>query len=219
MNIDFENNGYLVVRNFFSEETIDILSTYFDLKYRVIQSDDYLRQEYSSSSSDVANGLRFSNDYLTESILLLYGDKMSKVLELDLIPSYTYARIYEQGNILKPHSDRESCEVSVTCPITISDSRASTIYISNFKFDPSIHSGSYQNSGEIKKIGDFTQVDLLPGDALFYKGCERFHWREPLESDYLVQFFMHTVQINGQFKDFVFDKRPYMGFPFNNNAF
>ena len=150
MNIDFEKNGYIVVRNFFSEETIDILSTYFDLKYRVIQSDDYLRHEYTSSSSDVANGLRFSNDYLTESILLLYGDKMSKVLELDLIPTYTYARIYEQGNTLKPHSDRQSCEISATCPITISDNRASTIYISNLKFDPSIHSGSYQTSSEIK---------------------------------------------------------------------
>ena len=219
MNIDFENSGYLVVRNFFSEETIDILSTYFDLKYRVIQSIDSLRREHSSPSEDVANGLRFSNDYLTESVLLLYGDKMSKVLELDLIPTYTYARIYEQGNTLRPHSDRPSCEISATCPITISDNRASTIYISNFKFDPSIHTSPNWSISEIKKLGDYTQVDLLPGDALFYKGCERFHWREPLESDYLVQFFMHTVQTNGQFKDFVFDKRPYMGFSINNNVF
>ena len=214
MNIDFENNGYLVVRNFFSEETIDILSTYFDLKYRVIQSDSSLRQKYSAPSQDAANGLVFSDDYLTESILLLYGDKMSKVLELDLVPTYTYARIYEQGNNLNPHRDRPSCEISATCPITISDNRASTIYISKFKFDPFIHLDMYQDSGEIKKLGDYTRVDLLPGDVLFYEGWERHHWREPLESDYLVQFFMHTVQINGQFKDFVFDKRPYMGFPF-----
>ena len=214
MNIDFENSGYLVVRNFFSEETIDILSTYFDLKYRVIQSDAALRREYTAASKDVADGIRFgSNDHLTESILLLYGDKMSKVLDLDLTPTYTYTRIYEQGNILRPHSDRPSCEISATSPITISDSRASTIYLSKFKVDFSIHSGSYQSSGEIKKLGDFTRVDLLPGDVLFYKGCERFHWREPLESDYLVQFFMHTVQTNGQYSDFVFDKRPYMGFP------
>ena len=213
MNMDFENNGYVVVRNFFSEETINILSTYFDLRYRVIQSDDSQRRAHTASLEDVANGLRFSNNYLTESILLLYGDKISKVLELDLVPTYTYTRIYEQGNILWPHSDRPSCEISVTCPITISDNRASTIYISNFKVDPSIHLSSYRDSEEIKKLGDFAQVDLLPGDALFYKGCERFHWREPLKSDYLVQFFMHTVQINGQYKDFVYDKRPYMGFP------
>ena len=213
MNIDFENNGYLVVRNFFSEETIDILSTYFDLKYRVIQSNYQLRQEHTAAAKDVANGLCFSNDTLTESILLLYGEKMSQLLDLNLTPTYTYTRIYEQDNTLLPHVDRPACEVSATCPITIGDNRSSSVYLSKFTYDSFTHSGSYRSIEEIKKLGDYTQVDLLPGDALFYKGCERFHWREPLESDYLVQFFMHTVQVNGQYSDHVFDKRPYMGFP------
>ena len=213
MNIDLKNNGYLVVRNFFTEETMDILSTYFDLKYRVIQSDNSLREMHSTTDHDVANGLIFSNDNLTESILLLYGEKMSQLLDLNLTPTYTYTRIYEQGNILKPHSDRFSCEISATCPITISDSRSSTIYLSNYKFDFSVNTRKFPSWEEAKKFGDYTQIDLLPGDALFYKGCEYLHWREPLESDYLIQFFMHTVQTNGQYSDFVFDKRPYMGFP------
>jgi len=212
MNIDFEKNGYLVVRNFFSEEIINVLSMYFDLKYRIIKSDKTLRQEKTALVSDVADGLCLAKDNLPESILMLYKDKMSQVLGLNLAPTYTYTRIYEQGNTLIPHVDRASCEISATCPITISDSSVSTIFISNFKFDPSIHSDSYWNSGEIKKLGDYTQVDLQPGDALFYKGCEHFHWREPLEKDYLIQFFMHAVRSDGQYSDLIYDGRLYMGF-------
>ena len=215
MNTEFENNGYLVYRNFFTEETMLILDTYFDLHYRRIQSDAALRERQTARPEDVARGLVLTTDTLTESILLLYGEKMSKVLGLDLLPTYTYTRIYEKGNTLLPHVDRPSCEISATCPITIGDNRASTVYISNYTFDHSIHSPKYQSLEEIKKLGDYTQVDMLPGDVLFYKGCERFHWREPLESNYLIQFFMHTVQKNGRFSEYVFDKRAYMGLPRN----
>ena len=215
MNIDFENNGYLVVRDFFSEEAISILKTYYDLKYRFINSDEKIRSEYHTSDSDIANGLRFEYDFLTESILMIYGKKMSEILELNLAPTYTYTRIYEKGNILYPHNDRPSCEISATCPIFISDDRASTIYISKYKV------GEYNLPGysivypytEYKIPGEYVQVDLMPGDVMFYKGIEHYHWREPLESEQLVQFFMHAVQVDGQYSDYVFDKRPYMGFP------
>jgi hypothetical protein len=33
---------------------------------------------------------------------------------LDLIPTYSYARVYEKGAILKRHKDRPSCEISTT---------------------------------------------------------------------------------------------------------
>ena len=54
---------------------------------------------------------------------------------------------------------------------------------------------------------------MYPGDILFYKGCERYHWRDPLESPLLFQFFMHFVQSDGKYKDLVFDTRPLMGLP------
>ena len=33
---------------------------------------------------------------------------------MDLVPTYSYTRLYEKGNILKRHKDRPSCEVSTT---------------------------------------------------------------------------------------------------------
>jgi hypothetical protein len=76
MNIDFEKNGYLVVRNFFSEEIINVLSMYFDLRYRIIKSDKTLRQEKTALVSDVAGGLCLAKDNLPESILMLYKNKV-----------------------------------------------------------------------------------------------------------------------------------------------
>ena len=39
---------------------------------------------------------------------------MKKTTGLNLIPCYTYARIYKYGDELKRHKDRPSCEISCT---------------------------------------------------------------------------------------------------------
>ena len=129
-----------------------------------------------------------------------------------LSPTYTYARIYEKNNPLIPHVDRPSCEVSVTCPISVSDNSPSIIYISNYSIDKKTQPNKLTYK-EIEERGDYTEVSLLPGDVLFYRGCERYHWRRPLQCDSLTQFFMHFVETDGIHKEWYFDKRPYSGFP------
>lgn len=224
MHIDFEKNGYFVVREFFDETTVLLMQTYWDLKWQQINFSEETKKEYNHSSkkndilnendSDVGYSYNFYSDGLMEAIELAYGQKACSNLKADLSPTYTFTRIYEKGSPLIPHQDRPSCEVSATCPIFISDDKPSQICISKLKwweitdqFPPPKFSIE-----EIKKKGDYSEIHLYPGDALFYKGCERYHWRDPIESDYMIQFFMHFVQTNGEFKDFVFDKRPFMGF-------
>ena len=214
MNQEFENNGYFVAREFFDKTTINLLSTYFDIKYRIIKHGDTLGSEYSTMDrGDVTNSYVFYADHLTESVLFNNGQKMSKLLGLHLTPTYTFARIYEKGQPLLPHTDRPSCEISATCPIFTSDDKPSTIYVSNFV---ATEQGRRFSTDEIMAAGDYTKVDLYPGDVMFYKGCERYHWRLPLESDYLVQFFMHTVRVDGEYSEYTLDKRPYLGFKKNS---
>ena len=40
--------------------------------------------------------------------------KIEKATKLKLIETYSYARIYKNGDILKRHKDRQSCAVSAT---------------------------------------------------------------------------------------------------------
>jgi hypothetical protein len=216
MHPDFEKNGYIIARNFFDETTIALLQIYFDLKYRVINYSEQNRMEavrsYIQAGEDVATSFTFYSDYLTESIQLKYGQKASNIVKMRLSPTYTYARIYEKNNFLIPHVDRPSCEVSATCPIMISDNSPSIICISNYSIDKTTQPYKIPYK-EIEERGDYTEVSLLPGDALFYRGCERFHWRKPLHCDSLTQFFMHFVETEGVHKEWYFDKRPYSGFP------
>ena len=228
MHIDFENNGYFVVREFFDDITVKLMQQYWDLKWRQINFfrdnniQDELRnlnhsfkqgESLTKEDNDVGFSFNFYNDTLMESIELCYGQKASSMLKATLSPTYTFTRIYEKGSPLIPHQDRPSCEVSATCPVFISDDRPSQICISNHKWWEISEDHRKYSIEEIKQKGDFSEVHLYPGDACFYKGCERYHWRDPIESDCMVQFFMHFIQTNGEHKDWVFDKRPFMGFP------
>lgn len=215
MHPDFKKNGYLVARNFFDNTAMALMQTYFDFKYRIINFSEENRIKAAKSEQgpgkDVAPTFGFYSDQLIESIHLNYGQKASEIIRMRLSPTYTFTRIYEKGDSLLAHTDRPSCEISMTCPILTANEVPSTIYISNYIVPPGT-TGSFTPE-EIEKRGDYSEVNLYPGDALFYSGCERFHWRKPLEDDYLIQFFLHFVETDGKYKDHYFDKRPYSGFP------
>ena len=227
MHVDFENNGYFVVREFFDDTTVKLMQQYWDLKWRQINffrdndiQDELYNLDHSfkqgemltKEDNDVGFSFNFFSDNLMEAIELQYGEKVSRILQATLSPTYTFTRIYEKGSPLIPHQDRPSCEVSATCPVIISDDRPSQICISKHKWWEISEDHRKYSIEEIKQKGDYSEVHLYPGDACFYKGWERYHWRDPIESDYMVQFFMHFIQTNGEHKDWVFDKRPFMGF-------
>ena len=108
-------------------------------------------------------------------------EKVSKIAGKTLKPTYTYCRIYLKGAVLTPHKDRQSCEYSVT--LNLSQTHPWTIYMGK--------KGVIQN----------------PGDSVVYKGCEIEHSRKEFEGDEYVQVFLHYVDVNGPFKDYVYDNK------------
>ena len=133
---------------------------------------------------------------------------MKKETGLDLVPTYSYARIYKRGDILKRHKDRPSCEISTTLnlggeswPIFI-DPTGSNNVIDEYK---NIHKPDAPKG---------VRVDLEIGDMLVYSGCDLEHWREPFEGENCGQVFLHYNNRNGQFKDInIFDGRHKLGVP------
>ena len=53
-------------------------------------------------------------DNVKETLLVKMLPVMAKETGLELIPTYSYARIYKKGDILRRHKDRPSCEISTT---------------------------------------------------------------------------------------------------------
>lgn len=108
------------------------------------------------------------------------------ILGEELIPTYAYARLYSNGDELKPHRDRPSCEVSMTVQLSRTHHYAWPIHMGGRRFD------------------------LGEGDGVIYKGCDVEHWRTPCDGPegYMSgQVFLHFVRRNGPHADHAGDKR------------
>jgi alkylated DNA repair dioxygenase AlkB len=182
----FEEQGCVLVENFIDQQTISIVSQYLENKIK--------RGEWVERQEDgmVTTKLFYYADPLIEILLQVSKEAVEKICGKELIPTYSYARIYQPGERLLPHVDRPSCEVSVTVNVA-TKGEFSPIYTQYGNNDPEKHL-------------------LNPGDAVVYKGCEAMHWRRPLQENQLnVQFMLHYVDRNGPNAGFAKDKRAAYG--------
>jgi hypothetical protein len=126
-------------------------------------------------------------DIAMETLLMKVKPKMEEILNIELLPSYSYTRLYEKGAELKKHIDRKSCEVSTTLNL---GGDAWPIFF---------------------KLEDEIRVDLKPGDMVLYLGEEIMHWREKFKGTICGQVFLHY---NTKSKNNVIaDGRPFVGLP------
>ena len=153
-------------------------------------------------------------DPVMETLLMKVLPVMKEQTGLDLIPTYSYTRVYTKGSILWRHKDRPSCEISTTLNL---GGDMWPIYIDPTGQDNIIKS-QYTNKGEecIVKKGAHSgnRVALEPGDMLVYSGCELEHWRNEFTGDMCAQVFLHYNHKNGPFAEKnKFDNRPLLGIP------
>lgn len=185
--------NYKVVKQAISFELANFLYNYFLLKREAV---DYM---YSNNwtyengmlgtwkDEQIPNTYSIYGDPAFDTLLMKILPVMQKETGLDVVPTYSYARIYKRGDVLKKHKDRPSCEISTTL---------------NLGGDP----------WPIFLEGK--QVDLNIGDMLIYEGCKLEHWRDEFEGEHCGQVFLHYNDVNGQFKDInIFDGRDKLGTP------
>jgi len=188
--MSFSENGYEVVRNVISEDLLNHLKIQFqmmkDLEFFYSQD----KNKFAFGDEQSPNSFSVYSAPFFESLALQLNNRMSKITNLKLYPTYTYARIYYTGAILDPHTDRPSCEYSTTLCIDSTD--IWDFYIKN-------------------KNGKENVVKLNPGDMCVYSGCELEHWRKPYEGEMQMQCFLHYVNSEGPYADHKYDKRPMMG--------
>ena len=210
----FRVDGYQVIKKAVSYELANFIFNYFLLKR------DAVKFMYKNnivhdigmlgtwSDKQIPNTYSCYADMVMETLMVKVMPIMKKETGLQLIPTYSYARLYKKGDILKRHKDRPSCEISTTLhlggdpwPIFIDGTGADTV-IDEYK---NIHKPNGPKG---------TKVLLEVGDMLVYSGCELEHWREPFEGDVCGQVFLHYNHVNGPFADKNrFDKRPMLGIP------
>tara|TARA_Y100000114_G_scaffold51676_1_gene47137 strand:- start:1389 stop:2000 length:612 start_codon:yes stop_codon:yes gene_type:complete len=201
--MSFKTKKYKIIRSAISEDFADYLYKYLLLKRQIARTLFEKRfispfaEEYGHwGDSQVPNTYSHYADACMETLLIKMFPIVEKYSRLKLIPNYSYTRIYKNGDILKRHRDRFSCEISVTMFL---GGQQWPIFINSTK--------------EIK-------VNLKVGDMLLYRGNELDHWREPFEGKDCAQVFLHYTNAKTPgAKEKIFDARPHLGLPkdFKNN--
>ena len=187
MNQKLLDNNYIIIPNFISSYRANKLKGEFV---------EYSQKNNLEGDSQIPTS---SSDYNYISFLELLCEKtpeVSEILEETVLPTYTYARVYKNGSILKKHSDRDSCEISLT-----------------------LHLG-----GDIPWLiwiktpeGEERSVELKPGDAMMYLGTIAEHWRDEYNGEEYVQVFLHYVRSRGKCAYTYFDTEKHKGKHDNHN--
>ena len=120
------------------------------------------------------------HEVVFETFLEKFWPHLEDLLGIALLPTYAYARLYSNGDVLEKHIDRPVCEISVTIQLGRSHHYAWPIYMGGKRYD------------------------LAEGDAVIYKGSDIEHWRDVCdgpEDYYSGQVFLHFVCADGPHAD------------------
>jgi len=180
----FSKKGYCVVKSAISKELTEFTSQYalFDEA-----------QNFSPDDKQVIGAHARYSDAAMETMLLHLHPIIEKNTGLTLYPTYSYYRIYRNGDKLDMHKDRPSCEISATMSFNYS--------YSDKDFQWPIFMDGYK-------------ANLKPSDLIIYRGCDLDHWREELvhnEPVWHIQGFFHYVKQTGIYSAYKYDGRERLG--------
>jgi hypothetical protein len=125
---------------------------------------------------------------------------MSQIVGRDLLPTYDYLRLYRAGDVCHVHSDRYSCEHSLSLTLGYSDGRPWDLEVEtersepSAKVDPDFGASAYRG------------IAMEAGDALLYQGVHHRHGRtRPNPNRWSAHLFLHWVDREGPYRDHAFD--------------
>ena len=184
---EFQNKGYVHLKSALDKQSCEVLTN--ELK-TLVETKKTIKDSQCPLSEAVHGAQIFDN--LLEAMLPYFEQQLG----LKLYPTYSYARLYnQQGEELKNHRDRPACEISAT--ITLG-------------FEGDVWS-IYMGDDEDKTL-NVNKIDMEIGDAVMYRGMDKWHWREPYsEGKWQAQVFLHYVDQNGPHAEWKYDKRESLG--------
>jgi len=183
---EFKEKGYVHLKDFLHKDSCKELAN--ELK-KLVTEKKTVKDVQCPKSEAIHGTVTF--DSLLEQLLPHFENASG----LKLFPTYSYARLYNsQDEELKLHRDRPACEISATLTL-------------DFEGDVwPIYMGANEDKSNA------TEVKMEIGDAVMYRGCDIYHWREAYkEGKWQAQVFLHYVDQNGPHAEWKYDKRESLG--------
>jgi hypothetical protein len=176
MNPLLTENNYVYIPNFISSERAKLLANNFE---SFCNENDLVGDDQAPNSNTCYNYIDFLE------LLCNSTPEVGEFIGENVLPTYTYSRVYKKGSELLIHKDRDACEISLT--VHLDGDKDWPIFIKNPK-------------------GETIKLNLKSGDAMLYLGCEAEHWREMYDGERYVQVFLHYVRSRGEKGYAYFDK-------------
>ena len=198
----FDEYGYLILKDFIDVRgLVELPSEERGLRYN---EKGELKEKLKVEKQVAGSLARYNLSEKYRKVSIEIKNKLQEIIGMRLHETYCFDRFYFVDNYLPYHTDREACEISVTLHISTNTHKPWHIGIKSAK-------------------GDFQLANLHAGDAMVYKGIERPHWRNPLESrhskrrqlwhkligkkddTYYHQVFFHYVMDDGHYVHYAGD--------------
>jgi hypothetical protein len=202
MNIDgdYHARGYALASNLFPAEVAQALLERIetDLKAANAGFQDFARKLDLMQKPTV----EISGHLYAPLITFLWAltPTVSRLVGRELLPTYNYFRIYSQGDICRLHSDRPSCEHSMSLTLGYSDAKPWPLDIGSIPMDgPDYLRESFGEE-------PFASIPMQPGDAVLYQGVRFRHGRlTPNPNRWSAHLFLHWVDRDGPYRAHAFD--------------
>lgn len=123
------------------------------------------------------------NDSLYNKVLHIFKPMVEEIFDREMFPTYSCARLYREGDKLGIHKDREACEYSLSVNLSRAwthDDPQWSLYIKSLKGEEEQGCHTYE------------------GEAVFYKGFERAHFRNACPYQWSLQGFWHYIERGGE---------------------
>ena len=180
---NFKENKYVLIEKFLDNQALNTINQYFKNAIERFPENIF---DHKNNYDESKNKLSWYNDPLINVLHINSLPVIEEATGLSLFPTYTFARIYKKGDVLLAHTDRNACEISVTCNIT-TQGEIWPIFMKAPGKEPMMHY-------------------LEPGSACIYKGCGVTHWREEApDTTEILQIMLHYVDKNGPYAHHKFD--------------
>ena len=122
-----------------------------------------------------------------------------------LLPTYCYFRLYRKDDVCRVHSDRPSCEHSVSLTLGYADDLPWPLEVSSRPVDKPFERAEDQFAADEPT----TAVPMQVGDAVLYRGVHRAHGRTtPNPNRWSAHLFLHWVARDGPYAEHAFDGQP-----------
>lgn len=176
----------IVVRDALTKEVCDLMSIEFSMMRDAVKTLDPYNDCFDHPSVG-KNTFSWYSPIGFESLMEYLRPTIEEVVGDHLYSTYSYGRIYNHNSELKPHTDRDSSEISVSCCL-----KKDSDWSLNFE-------GS--------------SVDLNVGDICIFPGSEITHWRDKYNGQEYIGAFLQYVRASGERSYLKWDTRPRLATP------